>query len=246
MLTQAPPMARSGAIPRPGQTAATIAALLLPAVLLAGLRVPSLFEPHGYGDEAIFAAIAHDVLAGQTLYAEAWDNKPPMIFVTYAAIQAAFGAGMFPLHLVATGFVLGAQLAIMATAWRLHGTMRAAIAGCVFALLFGLPILEGNLAFTETFMALPTSLAVLVALLGHERPLGDRLPWYAAAGILLGVAANYKQVAIFDAAALGLMVFAIEDRRLRSAGALALGFALPHVLALVAFAMFAVSNVLSA
>jgi hypothetical protein len=40
------------------------------------------------------------------LYSEAWDNKPPLIFLTYAGVQQAFGTGVLPLHLVTTLAVL--------------------------------------------------------------------------------------------------------------------------------------------
>ena len=65
------------------------AALTLLIALAVALRIPSLYEPRWYRDEGIFAAIAHSIRSGDTLYADAWDNKPPLIFFTYAAIQAA-------------------------------------------------------------------------------------------------------------------------------------------------------------
>ena len=55
------------------------------------LRFPSLFEPFWYGDEGIFAAVARNLNLGGTLYQTAWDNKPPAIYLTYAAIFKSFG-----------------------------------------------------------------------------------------------------------------------------------------------------------
>ena len=72
------------------------------------LRYPSLFEPRWYGDEGIFAGVATNIREGRTLYAQAWDNKPPLIFYTYAAIQSAFGSSVFALHLWTTVSVLAA------------------------------------------------------------------------------------------------------------------------------------------
>src|SRR5438128_3369347 len=77
------------------------------------LRYPSLYEPRWYGDEGIFAAVAQNIRHGETLYSQAWDNKPPLVFFTYAAIQAVFGTGTFPLHLITTLVVLAAQLVVM-------------------------------------------------------------------------------------------------------------------------------------
>src|SRR3990167_6749540 len=58
-------------------------------------RLPSLFEPYWYGDEGIFAAVAANLNQGGVLYQTAWDNKPPMIYLTYAAIFKLFGVSMF-------------------------------------------------------------------------------------------------------------------------------------------------------
>ena len=94
-----PPAAPVRATACPSLPAAlAIAGTFLLAVVL---RYPSLFEPHWYGDEGIFAAIATNLRDGRMLYAAAWDNKPPLIYFTYAAIQAAAGVGVFPLHLAA-------------------------------------------------------------------------------------------------------------------------------------------------
>ncbi len=210
--------------------------LAAPVLLLALLRLPTLFEPMWYGDEAIFGGIAQDVRAGQTLYADAWDNKPPLIFLTYAGIQATTNTSIFALHLVTSLWVIAAQIVIIAIAWRLYGGLRAAVGGFVFALLLGSPIIEGNLALTEAYMILPASLAVLTCVLAYERPEPDRLPWYLAAGVLLGIAANYKQVAIFDAAAIGGMVLLIERRPLPAVAALGAGFVAPHLVAIAWFA----------
>src|SRR4030065_1696497 len=69
-------------------------------------RLPSLFEPYWYGDEGIFAAVARNLNLGGVLYETAWDNKPPMIYLTYAAIFKVFGVSMFWLRLVTIIVVL--------------------------------------------------------------------------------------------------------------------------------------------
>src|SRR3989344_3016759 len=76
--------------------------LLLVIILLLTflLRFPSLFEPFWYGDEGIFAAVARNLNLGGVLYETAWDNKPPMIYLTYQAIFNVFGVSMFWLRLV--------------------------------------------------------------------------------------------------------------------------------------------------
>jgi 4-amino-4-deoxy-L-arabinose transferase-like glycosyltransferase len=209
------------------RTAAFVAACGLLLALAFLLRVPSLAEPRWYRDEGIFAAVAHDVRQGQVLYAGAWDNKPPLIFYTYAAIQALFGSGVFALHLVTTVAVLATMTAVMAIALRLYGRVAALSAGGVFAVVMGAPVIEGNLAMTETYMILPAALAVLCTLRARSST-QRRFAWYAAAGLLVSVAALYKQVAVFDGLALAVFAWLTEQRPARAVGVMAAAFVIPQ------------------
>lgn len=210
------------------QVAAFAAAAAVTLAVSFALRYPSFFEPRWYGDEGIFAAVAQNMREGRTLYSQAWDNKPPLIFLTYAAVQMLFGTGVGPLHVVATASVLLTQVVIIAIGAKTFGAVRGLVAGGVFALLMGTPLIEGDLAMTETFMVLPTSLAVLTFLWAQGRDESRRTPAYVATGVLLGVAAGYKQVAVLDAAAIGVMVWCTHERPWRAALPLAAGFALPQ------------------
>jgi Dolichyl-phosphate-mannose-protein mannosyltransferase len=219
-------------MPRITPAYATLAAATLAVAFL--LHYPSLFEPRWYGDEGIFAGIAQNIRHGQTLYADAWDNKPPLIFFTYAAIQALFGPSIRALHLVATISLMATQVTVMAIALLLFGARRSLVTGLLFAIAMGTPLVEANLAMTETFMILPASLAVLVFLLAERQPEQARTPLYVAAGVLLGIAAGYKQVALFDAAAIGTMIWLMHERPWRPLVMIAAGFAAPQI-ALAAF-----------
>ncbi|TAK63859.1 MAG: hypothetical protein EPO22_06305 [Dehalococcoidia bacterium] len=206
--------------------------LALAAATLAfafALRYPSLFEPRWYGDEGIFAGVATNIREGRTLYAQAWDNKPPLIFYTYAAAQSTLGSSVFALHLWATISVLATQATVIAVAAQLFGQRRALVAGALFALAMGTPVIEGNLALTETFMILPTSLGVLAFVLTERAPEGRRVAGYIASGAMFGVAAGFKQVAVFDLAAVMVMVLAMHERPRRALLALATGFVAPQL-----------------
>ncbi len=227
---RAPSLPRNVTLP-----AAAIAACAAATLLLAfALRYPSLYEPRWYGDEGIFSAIAQNIRDGRTLYADAWDNKPPLIYFTYAGIQWAFGTSVFALHLAATVAVLATQAVVMTIGAVLYGARRAVVAGALFAFAMGTPLLEGNLAMTETFMILPSSLAVLVFVLA-ERRRDASLWWYGGAGLLIGVAAGYKQVALFDGAAIGVMIWLTHGRPMRAIGAFAGGVAVPVAASAVLF-----------
>src|SRR6266403_2467878 len=51
------------------------------------LRFPSLFEPNWYGDEGIYQVIGRALNNGSMLYSQIWDNKPPLLYLTYAAFH---------------------------------------------------------------------------------------------------------------------------------------------------------------
>ncbi len=69
------------------------------AVILFILRIPSLFEGWWYGDENIYMTIGQIITQGGWLYLDAWDHKPPMIYLIYAFSYWIFGPQLWPLRL---------------------------------------------------------------------------------------------------------------------------------------------------
>src|SRR3989339_2271242 len=177
-----------------------VLSLILFAIFL--FRLPSLFEPFWYGDEGIFAAVANNLNQDGVLYQTAWDNKPPMIYLTYAAIFKTLGTSMFSLRLVTLAVVLTTAVVIYEIAKKLLGENRALFATLIFGFLTSLRIVEGNLALTEIFMILPISAAMMIVILRKFDPLS-----LFAAGMLFAIASLYKQVGAFEAVALGIFLF---------------------------------------
>jgi hypothetical protein len=196
-------------------------------VLGALLRLPALFEPRWHTDEGIFAGIASDLRAGRALYSEAWDQKPPFIFWTYAGIQEVGGTGAGAPHAAGLGVLVATQATVMAIAWLLGGPKRGMAAGLIVAALLATPVIEGNLALTEGFLVLPVALAMLVAVLGWRTEGPQRLAVFALAGLLIGLAINYKQVAGWDGLALLALILAGRRQPLRTAAVAAAGMAAP-------------------
>jgi 4-amino-4-deoxy-L-arabinose transferase-like glycosyltransferase len=126
------------------------------------LRVPSFAEPHHYGDEGIFAAVAQQVLNGQVLYDRTWDDKPPLVFWLYAAVLSLTGPSMPALRLVAALWAALAAGAAAALAGRLGGRRAAWIAGAGAAFLLSTPLIEANLALTELFASAPVAWAIVL------------------------------------------------------------------------------------
>lgn len=209
--------------------------LLLCCVLFLAflMRFPSLYEPFWYGDEGIFAAVAKNLTQGGVLYQTTWDNKPPMIYLTYATIFSLFGVSMFWLRLVATIVVMTTTAYIYELAKTTLGKQRALLAGLIFGFLTSLRIIEGNLALTEIFMILPITFAMYLAV----RNRFDNKSLFIA-GALFAVASLYKQVGAFEAAALGIYLFLITNKVgefIRKGLFLTLGFFVPFGVALLYF-----------
>src|SRR3989344_5257596 len=198
------------------------------------MRFPSLFEPFWYGDEGIFAAVARNLNLGGVLYDTAWDNKPPMIYLTYQAIFNFFGVSMFWLRLVTIIAVLTTAAIIYEIAQATIGVKRALVATFTFGLLTSLRLIEGNLALTEIYMILPITLAMMIAIVRKF----DYLSLFVA-GFLFAVGSLYKQVGVLEAAALGIFLF-LESRTffdfVKKGFILTIGFLIPYTVAVLYFA----------
>lgn len=197
------------------------------------LRLPSLFEPFWYGDEGIFAAVSRNLNLGGVLYQSAWDNKPPMIYLTYGGIFKFLGVSMFSLRLVAMAVVLLTAGGIYAIGQAVMNEKRALWAMGIFGILTSLRVIEGNLALTEIFMILPIVVAMFVAI---KRKFD--VPSLVLAGGLFAIASLYKQVGAFETAALGIYLFLIAKNFktfIKCGLWLFVGFAIPYAVTVFYF-----------
>jgi hypothetical protein len=165
------------------------------------LRIPSLSEPEWYGDEGIYQVVGMALAQGRLLYQEIWDNKPPLLYVLYAL----FNGDLFSLKFLSLVFGAFSVVVFFLLAKQLFKDKRAIIASSVFfALLFGLPILEGNIANAENFMILPILIAAFLVFTAKKEK------QIFLAGILLSLAALIKVVAIFDFAAFFIFLLVLR------------------------------------
>ncbi len=200
--------------------------LVLVLALVFILRIPSLFEPFWYGDEGIFAAVGHGLNKGQMLYLETWDNKPPMIYIYYSLIFRIFGESMFWLRLITAIWVTLTSLVVFDIARRLWSDRRGILAVLIFGILSSLPVIEGNLALTEILMLLPTSIAFWLILLKNKGLFNnfDDVFVYLTAGAFLCFAFLFKQMAVFDAITAGIIILTMQDKPIKRAISLTVGF----------------------
>jgi 4-amino-4-deoxy-L-arabinose transferase-like glycosyltransferase len=199
------------------------------ALFALAIRAP-LFDLPLERDEGEYAYIAWRLGAGETPYLDWFDQKPPGVFLAYRVALALPGDPVVAIRAVGALFCAGSAVALFALVRALIGTAAAGVAALLLVFLSADPRLEGPIANTEIFMA-PW---ILVAALLSLRAFGTARPRFAlgfAAGLSLGVAVAFKQVAAVNAPLL-LALFWLRAPRgerlastARFTGALAAGMA---------------------
>ena len=133
--------------------------LLLTSFFFFLLRLPSLFEPYWYGDEGIYQVLGVAMRSGRLLYRDIWDNKPPLLYYFYSL----FNSDQFYVRLFSLIVGLISVFAFFYLSKKLFKKEKIVfLTTAVYAVLFGLPLLEGNIANAENFMLLPTILAAIL------------------------------------------------------------------------------------
>ena len=187
-------------------------------------------------DEAIHIIGSWQLLRGVHLYAGFVDNKPPLLYVYYAAAQLLFGRGMLAVHL-ATVLITVPLTALGVSAFFRHDR-RGVIAGLTI-LIYGAAYIAHDMhsANCEILMLLPATWA-LVALRDEARASDPR--WVFLGGALLGTSVLFKQpgAAWLPALAVALVVapWSHAGALLARLIALAVGFAAPIALTWAFFA----------
>lgn len=173
------------------------------------LRFPSLFEPDWYGDEGVYQTVALALRNGRLLYSQIWDNKPPLLYLIYAALNS----DQFSLRLLSLIFGFLSIILFYKLASKLFKNSRTSvILTFVFALLYGLPLFEGNIANAENFMSLPTLISANLILNLKETSQKKLLKIFLA-GLLLSVSFLIKTVAVFDLAAFLIFLMFFKDNK---------------------------------
>ncbi len=212
-------------------------ALLAALLLASGLAVGPSF------DAAVFAGIGDQLRAGDRLYLEAWDHKPPAAYVVLAVAQAAlpwlspWAVSWFISVLATAGTGLGIAYSLEGLGVRKWPASLAAGLAVVFMAQY-LTALGGGL--TEPLAALSASWA-LVLFVSYAQTAWRR----SGCGLLLGVAMlTSVQLAPAVAAIAGLSLASVgRSSRLRALVDLVGGAAVPW---LVSGLMFLAAGTLGA
>lgn len=202
-------------------------ALSLGAALIVTLPHSPANMPYVWPDAGTFLYTGKRLLAGDALYRQVWDQKPPLIYYLNALGLALAGGsrwGVWALEYlaVASATVLSVRLL------RVFGALAAFAVTAMWLLSFFAIIDDGNM--TETFV-LPLQFSCLLLAYDVERNHRGR---YRGRGVLIGALlaliffCKTNAIGIGLAIAAYLILRAVRTRRWRAAlvdlGAIALGF----------------------
>ncbi|MDP2670895.1 MAG: glycosyltransferase family 39 protein [bacterium] len=206
--------------------------ILVLLVITFFVRLPSLFEPFWYGDEAIYAVIGQKILRGGLLYVDIFDHKTPGIYYLTALSLKVFGQTIWSLRFVLMGFSLASLVVFFQVGKKLFDERVAKLASIILAALIATPLIEGNIFNSEILMILPLSLGVLLGL-------NKRYFW---SGFFFSLGFLLKFPAVFDFGAFFVFLALATTRKtflenLKSLFLLTLGYSLPIVLTVVYFAL---------
>jgi 4-amino-4-deoxy-L-arabinose transferase-like glycosyltransferase len=222
---------------------ACAAILAVAAVAYVFVRAPLVSVPLER-DEGEYAYIAQRLLAGEMPYRDAFDQKPPGVFLVYAGAFVLLGQSVESIHFFMYAWTAATALALFGCIRRLAGALAGAFAVLVFAIASADPRLAANAANTEIFMLLPMVASLYCALRALDGESGLR--WWVLCGALAAAACWFKQVAAANAlyvaalpAADGLLrrPRAAPATVVRATGGLVLGAALVTVPGLLACAV---------
>ncbi|MFH1186860.1 MAG: glycosyltransferase family 39 protein [Candidatus Levyibacteriota bacterium] len=164
------------------------------------LRIPSLFEPYWYGDEGIYQVLGLSINSGGILYRDAFDNKPPLLYVFYSF----FNSDQFMVRLASLVFGVLAVVAFYFLAKKLlEKKLAVYFSTGFFAFIFAIPFIEGNIANAENLMLFPLILAGLL-IYSISQKINNKILFIS--GLLVGISFLFKVIAVFDFAAFFLFL----------------------------------------
>ncbi|MEJ7729110.1 MAG: glycosyltransferase family 39 protein [Polyangiaceae bacterium] len=160
-----------------------------------GLWLVTTFD---YGrDQGIYAVVARSMLDGGMPYRDAWDFKPPGIFVIYALARALMGEGQVAIRMLEALGLAAMALGMTELARRWWGEARVGLLAAALAILVHAQLDFWHTAQPESFGGMLTIAALLCA--GRDEPvLGGRgtsrrpWAWWILCGALFGAAGLLK------------------------------------------------------
>ena len=193
------------------------------------LRVPAFVEPLGR-DCGEFLYIGQQIHEGALPYVDFWEHKPPGVFYAYALCVALFGYHRVAPHLFATLVHLLTAAVVYRLAVHVMGRRAGIAAAAFFVVSTAAPRFWalGNGQSAETLMALPVTLAVLLAVWATEgsgKPGAGRRQqvWAGLSGLCMALAFWLKATACLPAAVVAALLASAKPARVRLLAAYGVG-----------------------
>ncbi len=141
-------------------------------------------------DQGIYAVVADTILKGGMPYRDAWDFKPPGIFLTYALAQGVFGKSMLSIRLLEVIGLLATVFGLQRLGQVFFDKPKAGLVAGAIAALVQAQLEFWHTAQPETFGGYLTVAALVVVTL----EVGPRRRWLVpfGTGCLFGLCALYK------------------------------------------------------
>lgn len=186
---------------------------LLLVLLTVVTRLPAIFHTKQIEDEGGYAVVAHELLAGETLYKSALDRRPPLLFWLYAAFFFVVGSyNWIPFHVIGVAWILlsmGGLYTIGRGLFRWEVGLSAALLYAIYTTT----MYYENLGFNgEVMMNLPIIWALAIA---FKNNMARSRPELLCSGFLLGCAFLIKQPAAIAALPVGIYVLLPTYRKQR-------------------------------
>lgn len=213
--------------------AAAVVAALFAINLIIHIGFSPAFNPLTT-DSGVFAYCGARMLAGDVLYRDCWDNKPPAVYLIDAGVVALGGQNPWAIWWFQLLWTTASSAAICFVVWRAwRNGWAAAFSTLLFigTALTNFYYTSGNL--TENYLLLPLALTAGALLAGLR---SGRSRWMAVIGALTAFAVLLKPTyfGMGAAAALTVGVFYFIQRRwvqgLKQLGVFMLGLILPLAL----------------
>jgi hypothetical protein len=195
------------ASPRRSTSGWWLLSLVLLALAIAALRLRTYNEPLER-DIVTYMFLGHVINQGGLAYDDAFEIKPPGVFMIYTAAEWLFGYGereVYLLGVIAAILTLGGVYSAGATRGRAAGLWAAAF----WTILCGAPTLQANQPNTEVFINACVVWALALMLRAGDSPGGVLRA--LAVGALLAFGSIIKQLVVIDAALLSLAYVAFCD-----------------------------------
>lgn len=227
--------------------AVAVACWISVVVVVASAALVLTFD-HGR-DQSIYSLVAREVLDGRMPYRDAFDFKPPGIFVLYAFARSLFGSSMVGIRILEALSMLGTVWGLVRLSEHLFGRRTVGLFAGALASQVHAQLDFWHTAQPETFGATLTIWGLVLSARGVESNARRRaLLLWLGAGVLFGIAGLMKPPLAGAGAVVAILVAAREIVRARGwaksdglrswipVAGMALGGVAPTALTLVWFA----------